>query len=484
MSLSNANNRNDYVGNGSVDTYNYTFRIFDEDDIEVIVRDTSDVETVLTKTTHYTVTGVGGVNGGTIPLVNGAFDWIDAEGDLKADYVLTIRRVIPLVQETDIRNQGAFYPEIHEDQFDKLVMIDQQQQDEIDRALKLPVTVNPSAFSGILPAGLVGNPGASIIVNSTGDGLDAGPTVVSVAFHEADTTNIHGIADTSLLLTEANTKTVTNKTLVVASNTITTAASGNLAATELNAALAELQGDIDNKVAKSGDTMTGALIMQALLRLEQQVDSTTTGSGQSITPTRSFVDLTNASLVSINNIASPANGQIIVLKNDTGATITIINNSGGTAENRILTGTNQDLTMLAGSAIILAYDNNSSRWQVVGGSGGGSSTVFGSTGSPRSVVAATGITSGASHMSTTANKQLIFVVGSVAGESNISASPQITAGTIVGQEMRIVGASDSDYILLEDGTGLSLNGPWYSYNNDTLDLYWNGTVWSEFSRRD
>jgi len=452
MSLSNANNRNDYVGNGSVDTYNYTFRIFDDDDIEVIVRDTSDVETVLTKTTHYSVTGVGGVNGGTIPLVNGAFDWIDAEGDLKVDYVLTIRRVIPLVQETDIRNQGAFFPEIHEDQFDKLVMIDQQQQDELDRSLKLPVTVNPSTFSGVLPAGLVGNPGASIIVNPTGDGLDAGPTVVSVAAHEADTTNIHGIADTSLLLDDSDLTTI-------------------------NAAIAA-------RVAKAGDTMTGSLIMQSFLRLEQQVDSTTTGSNQSITPTRSFVDLTNTSLVSINNIASPADGQIIVLKNDTGATITIINNSGGTAANRILTGTNQDLTMLAGSAIILAYDNNSTRWQVVGGSGGGSSTLFGSTGSPRSVVAATVITSGASHMSTTANKQMVFVVGSISGESDVSANPQITNGTIVGQEMRLVGTSDANYILLEDGNGLSLNGPWYSYNNDTLDLYWNGTVWSEFSRRD
>ena len=452
MSLSNANNRNDYVGNGSVDTYNYTFRIFDEDDIEVIVRDTSDVETVLTKTTHYSVTGVGSVNGGTIPLVNGAFDWIDAEGDLKVDYVLTIRRVIPLVQETDIRNQGAFFPEIHEDQFDKLVMIDQQQQDELDRSLKLPVTVNPNSFSGVLPASLVGNPGASIIVNPTGDGLDAGPTLVSVAAHESDTTNIHGIADTSLLLDDSDLTTI-------------------------NAAIAA-------RVAKAGDTMTGSLIMQSFLRLEQQVDSTTTGSNQSITPTRSFVDLTNTSLVSINNIASPADGQIIVLKNDTGATITIINNSGGTAANRILTGTNQDLTMLAGSAIILAYDNNSTRWQVVGGSGGGSSTLFGSTGSPRSVVAATGITSGASHMSTTANKQMVFVVGSISGESDVSANPQITNGTIVGQEMRLVGTSDANYILLEDGNGLSLNGPWYSYNNDTLDLYWNGTVWSEFSRRD
>lgn len=42
-------------------------------------------------------------------------------------------------------------------------------------------------------------------------------------------------------------QTLTNKTMVVASNTITTAASGNLAATELNTALAELQTDIDTR---------------------------------------------------------------------------------------------------------------------------------------------------------------------------------------------------------------------------------------------
>jgi hypothetical protein len=42
-------------------------------------------------------------------------------------------------------------------------------------------------------------------------------------------------------------QTLTNKTMVVASNTVTTAASGNLAATELNTALAELQTDIDTR---------------------------------------------------------------------------------------------------------------------------------------------------------------------------------------------------------------------------------------------
>ncbi|PPC86683.1 MAG: hypothetical protein CTY37_05355 [Methylotenera sp.] len=43
-------------------------------------------------------------------------------------------------------------------------------------------------------------------------------------------------------------QTLINKTIVVANNTITTAASGNLTATELNAALAELQTDIDTRL--------------------------------------------------------------------------------------------------------------------------------------------------------------------------------------------------------------------------------------------
>lgn len=67
------------------------------------------------------------------------------------------------------------------------------------------------------------------------------------------------------------TQTLTNKTIVVASNTITTAASGNLTATELNAALAEHQGDID--------TLNSAIITK------QDLDATLTAlSGLNSTP--------------------------------------------------------------------------------------------------------------------------------------------------------------------------------------------------------
>lgn len=59
--------------------------------------------------------------------------------------------------------------------------------------------------------------------------------------------------------------TLTNKTIVVANNTVTTAASGNLSSTELNAALGELQSDIDTRATKALDNLTSVAINTSLL---------------------------------------------------------------------------------------------------------------------------------------------------------------------------------------------------------------------------
>ena len=62
-----------------------------------------------------------------------------------------------------------------------------------------------------------------------------------VGSHDADA----GISDT---------QTLTNKTIVVANNTITTAASGNLTSTELDAALSELQTDVDTRALSGANS--------------------------------------------------------------------------------------------------------------------------------------------------------------------------------------------------------------------------------------
>ncbi len=131
MTVSTSSNRADHTGNGSASTFSFTFRIFANTDLLVTKADADGVETVLTLTTDYTVSGAGSYNGGSITLVAGA---------LPNGHTLTILRELDITQETDLRNQGSFFAETHEDVFDRHTMVMQQLQEQIDRSAKLPVT--------------------------------------------------------------------------------------------------------------------------------------------------------------------------------------------------------------------------------------------------------------------------------------------------------------------------------------------------------
>ncbi|HLB68735.1 MAG TPA: hypothetical protein VJN63_09800, partial [Thermoplasmata archaeon] len=185
MTVPTATNRNDYVGNGAANEYSYTFRILSQTDLRVIVRNTSGVETVLTITTDYTVAGVGDLAGGTVTLVDDSQAWLTG-GFLTTDYVLAIRRLRTLTQDTEISNQGPFYPKAHENVFDHLLMVSQQQQDEVDRSVKLPETIDPSTFDMSLPTDIEDSPGSMILVNETGNGLVMGPDAGDIAAAQAN----------------------------------------------------------------------------------------------------------------------------------------------------------------------------------------------------------------------------------------------------------------------------------------------------------
>lgn len=162
MTISSSVARNDFTGTGTTSVYPYTFMIFAETDLLVTKRDTSDVETTLLLNVDYTVSGVDSHTGGTVTLT---------AGNLATDFTLTIRRVRPITQITDIRNQGDFFPEVHEDTFDHLIMVDQQQQDSINRSVKLPETINPtSEFNPTLPSDTAGAITKCPITNINGNG--------------------------------------------------------------------------------------------------------------------------------------------------------------------------------------------------------------------------------------------------------------------------------------------------------------------------
>ncbi|WPO53997.1 hypothetical protein SH589_06730 [Klebsiella aerogenes] len=128
MTVSTEVDHNDYTGNGVTTSFPYTFRIFQKSDLMVQVADLNENITVLTLDTDYAVTGAGGYSGGAVvltsPLANG--------------WQISISRDLPLTQETDLRNQGKFFAEVHEDAFDKLTMLIQQCFGFLRLALRKP----------------------------------------------------------------------------------------------------------------------------------------------------------------------------------------------------------------------------------------------------------------------------------------------------------------------------------------------------------
>ena len=181
MSLNSLINRNNYIGNNATSSYSYTFKILKKQDLSVIVREiSSGQESILSEGDDFTVSGVKNVSGGSISLVNDGQAWLSS-GSLSSNYTITLIRTRELKQLTDIKNQGDFYPEIHEDAFDGFVMNDQYLQDQISRSAKLPTSIDPALFNMDIPANLVGSANRSFITNDDGDGWELGPTADEIA---------------------------------------------------------------------------------------------------------------------------------------------------------------------------------------------------------------------------------------------------------------------------------------------------------------
>ena len=130
MTVSSATTRNSYSGNGSTDVFAYGFKIFDDDDIIVIIRtDSTGAETTKTKTTHYTVSGVGNSSGGNVTFTSGN---IPASGE-----TVVLLRTTARTQLTDYVPNDPFPAATHEDALDKLTFIAQELEEEIGRSLKV-----------------------------------------------------------------------------------------------------------------------------------------------------------------------------------------------------------------------------------------------------------------------------------------------------------------------------------------------------------
>lgn len=128
MTVSTELSHEEYVGNGVTTDFDFRFRIFEGKHLIVVVADSDGNETTLKNGTDYTIVGVGSYHGGKVvlnkPLVKG--------------WKILLERDLPVVQETDLRNQGKFFAEVHEDAFDYLTMLIQKALGFLSLCLRKP----------------------------------------------------------------------------------------------------------------------------------------------------------------------------------------------------------------------------------------------------------------------------------------------------------------------------------------------------------
>ena len=132
--ISAENFRSEYNGNGSTTVFAYGFPVSNKTYITVTQTViATEVESTLTVDTDYTVNPAGLTS-------SSSSDWHITMASAPASTVrITITPNLPLEQLTDFENQGGFFADTHEDAFDYLTIVAQQQQEELDRAVKVSV---------------------------------------------------------------------------------------------------------------------------------------------------------------------------------------------------------------------------------------------------------------------------------------------------------------------------------------------------------
>ena len=128
MTVSTTTSKVSYTGNGTNDTFAYTFKIYADGDLEVYVGGVKK-----TLTTHYTVTNAGTASGGNVVFTTGN---IPVNGA-----IVVIARSLARTQSNDWNDYDRFPAETLEDSVDRLTFIEQEQDEEAARSIKFALTV-------------------------------------------------------------------------------------------------------------------------------------------------------------------------------------------------------------------------------------------------------------------------------------------------------------------------------------------------------
>ncbi|MGL1863656.1 MAG: phage tail fiber protein [Pseudodesulfovibrio sp.] len=156
MTISSTESKKIYGGNSSTSVFPVPFMFSRNEDIEVVLTDIEGIESLLTISTDYQLSGAGESSGGTCTLS------ITPE----AGQTVLFRRNPAMVQEVDYVENDAFPAATHEAALDKLTMICQALSERLDRTISF--RVSSAVYGAELPEPA---PGQLLSWNETGTNL-------------------------------------------------------------------------------------------------------------------------------------------------------------------------------------------------------------------------------------------------------------------------------------------------------------------------
>ncbi len=128
MTVSSTVVRNSYAGDNSTTQFTYTFPIHSSSELKVILRSSAGVETVQTLNSDYTINDTG--TGGTVTFTSAPASGVS----------IVLIRDTNQTQEVDYLANDPFPADTHEGALDKLTLLTQELQEEIDRSIKVSRT--------------------------------------------------------------------------------------------------------------------------------------------------------------------------------------------------------------------------------------------------------------------------------------------------------------------------------------------------------
>ena len=367
MTISTTVIKNSYSGNGSNDTFAYTFKISADADMQVIIRSATGSETVKNLTTHYTVTGAGTASGGNVVFTAGNIP--------TATETVVLRRNSTQTQVLDLVENDPFTAESIETAFDKNLSIAQELQEQIDRSIKVSRT-STIASSEITSSA---TERANKILSFDGSGnLSAeqelgsyrGNWAASTAYKLRDLvkdTSTNNVFLCETAHTSSGSKPLTTNTdsakweLIVdaASSTTSQTAAASSATAAANSATASANSATAAATSESNaSTSASTATTQASTATTQAGIATTKASEASTSATNAATSETNAAASATSAAASAGGGAVKVTSSDTtpstlnvkvlvaGGMTKAVNNAGG----------NETLTLTAQAAEIYGFE--------------------------------------------------------------------------------------------------------------------------------